>query len=64
MQKLRMMADDQSLLEKVALAVRQAPDVREDLIASVRQELADGTYKTAPKLIAMRLLRVSSSTSR
>ena len=47
-------ADEVNISEAARLAeqVQQLPDIREDRVEAVRQQIADGTYETSDKLNA------------
>jgi flagellar biosynthesis anti-sigma factor FlgM len=53
-------SDEAALLSRLANGIASAPDVREDLVATIRAQIQNGTYKTADAEVARRLLSGAS----
>jgi negative regulator of flagellin synthesis FlgM len=49
-------SDAARLLARAQRAVEAAPDLREEKIARLKQQIADGTYRVPAELLARRLL--------
>src|SRR5438132_8226389 len=50
------LSDQARFVARVNAAVRTAPDVRENLVAELRQRVQDGTYQVDDAAVAERLL--------
>jgi len=42
-------------------AVQNAPDIREQKVADIKQQLSDGTYQVSSRMLARKLLNVSDA---
>jgi negative regulator of flagellin synthesis FlgM len=53
------LSDEAKALQRLEKAVKDVPEVREDKVAEIRKQLAQGTYKVDGQKIAFNMLKES-----
>ena len=53
------LSDSARQLAAARQAVQDAPDVREQKVAEIKQQVSDGTYQVSPQVLARKMLKES-----